>query len=699
MARKRSKTPVRIWAFEAKASENRTLERDLLHAANRHYNRLVEIERGRLRAFRELREACVPGITEVQRGFEEANIEYEEVNDLVKKSRQEVFLGSKKSKKGKTSPKVRVVPPELKQRYEEIKARRKALGDRHRELSAAFSALLEPANAECALRRHLRAQEIVPKEVRYAVETELREKLASKGWNEAALRRFAGGPAPERAPSYPEYETLRLAAVAAVAAPRKKEKINAEVYTEMLREDWPEAWKWVVAFEEKALREQKAARASCQVSSGCYLQVEAAVEQAIKNSDGPPSFRTFSGAKIAVQTKSTFGEVLDGACSSLRLRPTKSIDRENTRRALRSRELRASGHVGESRKASLNPERDHEFFTASVRVGKCWIDFPVRLHRLPSPEVKVKWAWVNVKKIGGERFKYKLELTLEGESLVRQRPYGDGGTVEVSFCSQTVPGGVRVAEWRARETGAVGEVVLPARIAERLAYPAVLRSHADTHFDEVKEVLKKAFHVKQLSNSENTRLNLRGSCIQWAQHVYGNEHLTEIWQDWKAERLSSGRDLFPRLGTCSRWMAQRGAKSGAERLAFWLFLWVLKDRHLRRSAGHMRDRSEHQRDAKYREAALDLRAKFSDLVCDSSNLSQQKRRPRVEDESNEYQRLRTLRQNAAPGRCRELLKEVFGPRAKSEKLGGDESPGGAREGEDFDSTDVFENEDLHHAAE
>lgn len=627
------------------------------------------------------------------------NIEYEEVNDLVKKSRQEVFLDGKKSKRGKTSPKVRVVPPELKPRYEEIKARRKALGDRHRELSSAFSALLEPANAECALRRHLLAQEIVPADVRSAVEVELREKLAEKGWNTSALRRFARGPAPERTPSYPEYTTLRLAAVAAVAAPRKKEKINAEVYTEMLSEDWPEAWKWVIAFEEKALREQKDARASCQVSPGCYLQVETAVKQAIKTSDGPPSFRTFCGAKVAVQTSSTFGDVLDGTCSSLRLRPDRSLDREGTKRALRSRELRASGHVGESKKHPLNPGRDDEFFVASVRVGKLWIDFPVRLHRLPPPEVKVKWAWVNVKKIGGERFRYKFELTLEGDSLVRQRPYGDGGTVEVTFCSQTVPSGVRVAGWSVRETGATGEVILPAYIAERLAYPAVLRSHADTHFDEVKKVLKKAFLVKQVKNSENTRLNLRGNCIQWAQHVYGNEHLTELWQEWKVERLSSGRDLFPRLGTCSRWMAQHEAKSGAERLAFWLFLWVLKDKHLRRSAGHMRDRSEHQRDAKYREAALQLRERFSGLICDSSNLSQQKRRPRVEDESNEYQRLRTLRQNAAPGRCRELFKEVFGPRAKSEKLGDDEAPGSARDGEDVENTDVSENEALHHAAE
>lgn len=645
VARKISGSPTRIWSFHSERPvTNVKLVQDFIFLGHRHYNNLVEVERDRAEAFRLIREKHVPGMDAAREGFELVEAEYKDVNKRVKEWRAQKFRDAAPKTK-----KTRALPPELQAEYAELKARKKALGERWRELKDKFKVLTEPAIQELTLRCTERAARTMP---------EFREGLDAKTLTDLRKR----------------------------AAPRTKEKINAKALEEMLAEDWPEAWKEIARLDASCLHKQKTLRATSGLPNGCYSLVEKSFAQAVKTTREektyPPWFHRFDGrGRVGVQVTGgeTFGDVLDGESKFLRLRPN----------------------------APRGGRHDAEFFTASIRLGKTeWADFPVRLHRLPPRDAALKWAWFRVHRVGGERFKYELQLTLEGEGLVTQRQFGDGGAVEVRFCSQSHDDGLRVATWLQRETGEVGDVVLPTALAQRLDYPAVLRAYADAHVDEAVRVMSLLAHLagnrftgwrrpsKQhkrdseragKSRSEGSRVALRSLCTDWANDLVGHERLTALWHEWRAERLAAGKDLFPHVGTAARWAEARGV-SGAGRFAFWLFLWTLKDRHLRRSAGQMRERSEHQRDALYRNAAIALSKRFGEVVLDASDLREQKRKPKVEEESNEFQRMRTVRQNASPGRCRELFKEVFGGRVKVERSGDDATPGGARSsGEDTGS--------------
>ena len=195
------------------------------------------------------------------------------------------------------------------------------------------------------------------------------------------------------------------------------------------------------------------------------------------------------------------------------------------------------------------------------------------------------------------------------------------------------------------------------------------------------------------------RANLRYVCENWAKYLFGENHLRELWKAWRDERLAEQRDLFPRLGGATRWVATKGHRSGAERLAFWLFLWSLKDQHLRRSAANMRERAQHQRDAVFRETAIELAKSYDHLVCDGTDLSKQKRRPKVEEESNGARRLRQMRQDAAPGRCREIFREVFAGHVSVENLSGVPGTGTVREQDQEAFLDTYEEGGVPDAAE
>lgn len=649
VARKTSNDPTRIWSSHALAPENAALARELLFRGNRYYNTLVEIARHRFDAYREVQAKHVPALAEAQKGFARIEEDIEEIYKKIKASRAKVFRKAQKDGKEK---KTRDVPPELQAQLDKVDSWRKALGERYHELvDNTFKPLVEPGREE--------------------------------------------------------YKR-RSAAKAGDGGPRVKERTNAETRAEMWTEDWPAAWKDLSKLDAEHEIRVKRARAACDLPSGCYLLIEKSVEQATKKSleetGRPPRFRRFTGeGRIGVQVKKeTFEGLLAGTSSTLRFRRVPA--------------RLSKGGGGERERAQLG-RHANEFFIASLFVGfkrqPAWLDFSVRLDRQPPPGTEVKWAWLRVHRQGGERLRYELQLTLQGQGLAKRGPRipqtphfrklaaelgsSGEGCVSVKFCSQSAPSGIRVATWAA-ETGETGEVVLPQDIAERLDYPTVLRSHADTHYDKVRRVLslycRMAGSTKlQLleSNSEARRIQLRNLCDAWATYVYGERRLSVLWQEWKIQRISSDKDLFAHPSDVTRWIGKKGAKTSGERLAFWCFLWARKDKHLRVWAGQQRDRAEKQRDAVYRDAAIVLSQRFENLVLDGTRLDRQKKRPKTEKESNEMQRMRTVRQNAAPGRCRELFKEVAGPKAKIERPGDEETLGGAREetfGEDSGTSET-----------
>lgn len=706
---------VRNWVFRGvqllgdkdtrRAHENE--EFGILKDANKHYNKLVEIERRRLDGYRKIREDATPGITEAQDAFDEVEEAYTLVREEIKEHRKQVYLD--------TGKRTREVPDNLREKQQALTKQKKEVKARYDVLVEQFEATIAEAEAAYARRRHEPAAATVPEVTRARVESDLRRTLLKKK-NEAGVPWTAE----QFRDDNPEYRKLVLAAVAAEAGPRTREKINARVLAEMLAEDWPAAWKLVAELDARKVEEEKGARDMCGLSPGCYQPAEEAAKQAIKNSRWP-KFRSFCGGKIGLQLKVAFGDVVAGRCSGVRLEPLKK-DRwatDRTKRAL------ARGDTN----LPTNPERDSAFYKLSLRVGKkgrsYWISYSVQMDRLPPDDVLVKRVYVNVRQAPGERVCRDVQWVLEGPGLAKRRQFGDGGVVELRFCSRVVPGGVKVAEWRARNGSRSGDVVLPNEaprqrrrkreygLVDRLGYPAILRSHADTHFNEVRAVLRRYVAMDEVvdpdlgknrlthwwRNAEVFRANLRHVCEDWAKWLFGEEHLRELWSAWRDERLAARRDLFPRIGGATRWVASKGHGSGAERIAFWLFLWSIKDKHLRRSAAKMRERAQHQRDAVFREAAIELAKSYDHLVCDGADLSKQKRRPKVEEESNKAQRLRQMRQDAAPGRCREIFKEVFAGHVDVEDLGGVPGTETAREQDQEALSATYERGEVPDAAE
>jgi len=72
VARKTNKPPTRIWSFHAEPPVQKDLARDLLWKAHHYYNKLIEIERERVREYRETREFYAPHLVELRKAVENA---------------------------------------------------------------------------------------------------------------------------------------------------------------------------------------------------------------------------------------------------------------------------------------------------------------------------------------------------------------------------------------------------------------------------------------------------------------------------------------------------------------------------------------------------------------------------------------------------------------------------------------------------
>jgi hypothetical protein len=593
-------TTTRNWRAHALApTSGADLIRDALRLAGRYYNALVEIERDRAARFAALRRDLAPELAALEDEAERLDQRAEDLVHAIKRSRQAHWRAA-----GEASL---AVPPDLEAALVQIRAELKRVSGEAKPLRKAFAARLAPDQA------------------RYKATT---------------TERAGGG------------------------GPRIKSRVNAKVLAEMLADDATDlAWRRVAQSDDVAHAAARAARAECGLLPGTYLLVEEAVARAKKDSaPRPPRFRAHRGmGRVGVQLRSaTFGDLLTGASSQLRITPA-------------------------PRKESTRSKRDCEYFHAQLRVGSdgrtpVWATIPIRLHRQPPQDAAVKWAWLLLRR-QGERVCYELQLVLQHESFAEpKRPpgVGDGGHVRLGWAQ--VEAGVRVALWDG------GELVVPQSTLRRVERADMLRSHADVHFDRLKRALRLWQHGSGNSVrwdrlcSERARLHLRSLLVRYAEHELGD--VRELWRAW---RQSAPQDLFPSLAEADRWLRSRrpGASQGA-RLAWWCYLWARKDQHLRQWEADARRGFEHARDALFRSTAIRLGTQHEMITVDRYSVAQLKERPRPltlpgEAPNEVAQRNAQL---AAPGRFREILLEVMGPRCTPCERSGDAATAeGARKGQ------------------
>jgi len=433
------------------------------------------------------------------------------------------------------------------------------------------------------------------------------------------------------------------------AGPRTKSRINDEVFEEMQNDPSVDPiWLEVTESDRVAQQAGRDARKASGLFHGVYLLVEEAVNRAKKDSSPrPPRFRSHDGGgRLGVQLrargtiKPTVASLFGSSSTAVRLIP----DEKPWKRGKRG-----------------------IYYTAWVRVGSSgrepvWARFPVKLHRKPPMDAIVKWVWVVVRRVE-DQLVYKLQLVLEHESFSESRhPMGDGhgGHVSIGW-SQLGDGGVRVANWRG------GGMVVPARTMEAFEHVDQLYGHADDALNAAKRICRltlrgtpfEGFRWDQLKGRRK-RLHLRRFAYDAAEHIFGRRGIRTLWGRWKD---ANPPDLHMPLHYASRWVRRQGHSSQQERLGWWLYCWAQKDRHLSRWAAEKSLQVTRRRDQLFRDTAIELSKKYATLTVDNYSLADLRKLPELKMPGDfEVEQARYNFQHAAPGRFREILTEVMGPR-------------------------------------
>jgi hypothetical protein len=236
---------------------------------------------------------------------------------------------------------------------------------------------------------------------------------------------------------------------------------------------------------------------------------------------------------------------------------------------------------------------------------------------------------------------------------------------------------VRVATWAGES------VVVPDTILGQHEHAATMRSAADSHYDAIIALMRRwmsggphRFTAWHRMRKERDRAIFRRTAMAYAAFVLGDQRVRTMWGEWKVERLPRGEDLYPSWMVHRRWLAGRGMTSQSERAAWILYTWARKDDHLTQYAANDLARFVRRRDAFFRAAAIRIATEFSSVTVDDYKISTLKELPQL---TMPGERPREIPQHnvhaAAPGRFREILLEVMGPRCTPCERSGGEKKG------------------------
>lgn len=358
--------------------------------------------------------------------------------------------------------------------------------------------------------------------------------------------------------------------------------------------------------EEKYAAERREARAACGVYWGTYLLIEAADQQARKTPlyDGiepnnPRFVRWENEGRVGVQVQG--GAEIGEAKTLIRIEPRpapKGADPQSKRSAKRS------------------------YCTLAMRIGTnedrspIWAKWPMVMHR-PLPEgAVIKWATVNVRRIG-PREQWHCCITAEVEEKARDT---EKPRVAIDIGWRVVDEGLRVATWRS-DDGRTGTLVLNNHEARGLAKADELRAIRDRSFNEARDAL--------LKNLPETRPEWWPNNIgQWRSQA----RLAALIRKWKNDRFAGDE------------VAYEAAEA-----------WRYHDYHLWQWETSQRAKSiNHRRDV-YRVFASKLAEKFGSVVLEDFDLRDVARR----SEGTENEHARYMRTVAATSELRLYLKQAF----------------------------------------
>lgn len=439
--------------------------------------------------------------------------------------------------------------------------------------------------------------------------------------------------------------------------PRIKSQINADVLAEMLTEDaWSPEWKEIARADDEAHAQEILARNECELPTGTYQKTEEAFRRAKKDSaPRPPRFhglRPEGLLSVQWDKGTTYANL---AIQQAPHDPTKKGNQSRVKIV----------HIDQS----------------IPRGARQTVSATVNMHRAPPSDAQVKWSSWMIRRAGKQMI-VELQLTLEHASFAApKRPAGTRAPEHIQIGWAHVKGvGTRVAHWPGG-----GEVIVPTAILAQHGYASAITGAADMLFEKAKRRLRRvvahspnrlnAWHRMQ---SDFDRSMLRRACFSYGEFVLGAEKASEMWRTWTESQLRSHRDLYadPHVFREMFSLDTHGA------LAFWCFVWAKKDKHLSQFAIDSARRFEHRRDAFFRSEAIRIATEFSEITVDKYNIAELKK---LDPITMPGETPRDLAQHqlhqAAPGRFREILREVMGPRCTPCKRPGDpKKMGGPLEG-------------------
>lgn len=460
---------------------------------------------------------------------------------------------------------------------------------------------------------------------------------------------------------------LRSDRYCAGRGPRVKSVANAQALSEMLDEAaaWPQAWKEIARADDEAHQLGIKARAECKLATGTYLKVEEAFQRAKKDSSPrAPSFHRLQPTGLITIQFANKGTAYVNAVSSEKLH------------------IRTAPH-DPSKKGDQTRMMSVRMDQSVPRGENRAINATVKMHRLPPSDATVKWASWCVRR-AGKRTLLELQLTLEHASFAEaKRPAGERGPEHIQIGWARTKTGTRVASWPG------GDVIIPDSILRQHDHSISITSAADQMFVQAKRLIRKCMysgphHLNAWHRmlSDHARDVLRKACVGYAEFVFGADRAHTMWREWVASRKSLGLDLYamPRELVRHRWANY--TETAGSRFAFWCLLWAKKDAHLSQYAIDSARRFEHRRDAFFRAEAIRIATEFAEVTVDNYNIADLKKlAPITMPGETPRDRAQHQLHEAAPGRFREILKEVMGTRCTPHERSGDEKkPGGARSG-------------------
>lgn len=660
-ARKTSEVPTKIVTIgvltKPSADERHSPQMQVIHdqlfAAFLYRRALVDIENTRRAAFHELRRSLAPRLNELETEVDRLETEMAELRKGLKRKKDRGL-------------------PEQKDRIEAINKVKQARNLLYPEIQREQDAIQENHFAE--LNECFREQK-------------------TKRLEEAAKKKGV----PKLGPNDP----VRRAVMAKLDEDMAKMGPKAA------------AWLRKRQIDLEAEAAARAARSETLCSPGTYLAVEEAIQRA--KSDAPAGklrqkpwdYTGRIGVQLTGDRGLTIERALSGKDEKLKIEIDESVPLRRGKSDVfvpsysRPVDLHAEQRAARAAYYTKHPERRpyRRLVTTRLKLSghkkdAVFLDLRGVLHRPLPPDGILKWAFLNVDRIGYDVV-YELQLIVESKTFaVVRRGAGSAKRLAVNFGWRVLEDGdVRVATtWDGKKAG---HVLLTSYMLSGESQAEHLLAHSDMHFDaardqviswlgelspsDSKELLPllRATLPARLRTEMKSKQQILTYMGRWRSHerlmkvanVLSKLYLDEdqdkakrLCADWKQHRLGATLDLFASFEEVAKWLGRRLPSANA-RLAFYLELWRQKDRHLVNWARHGKTKLLRHRREIYRRTAFQWAQEYGQVATEKWDKRETAKVPKYENDHRVPQEVNAnaIRQIAGIYKFTRALDEKLGP--------------------------------------